>query len=266
MANRGPLLGVAALLAVLGVGTLVGGVVGVGPLAATTPPDQVTDPGEMAARSLQATLDAFSVHLDATLSGTVPGSLGGRPETQIVLDGTTVSADLKPKDAKTQVSVTSPALDFSLDTVTVWDAVWSRNGPDQPWSKASIGSVAASTGLDINPLTLVDRVRVYLAEAGHRPTVRDVPCAGESGTCRHVVINGGADAAALLGALLSGGSASALAAVHTTITVDADSATLRPARVVLDMTNDDGTVDLHLVIDASKWDEPVRIEEPPSGS
>ncbi len=79
MANRGPLVGVAVLVAVLGVLTVVGGVVGVGPLASTTPADQVTDPREMIARSLQSVLDANAVHLDATVSGTVPGALAGSP-------------------------------------------------------------------------------------------------------------------------------------------------------------------------------------------
>ena len=202
MANRGPLLGVAVLVAVLGVLVVVGGVVGVGPLASTTPADQVKDPREMIARSLQSVLDANAVHLDATVSGTIPGALVGRPEQSVVLDGTTAQADLRPRDARTGASVDSPPLGVALETVTVWDGAWYRTPPDGPWSRASLGSAAADAGVDANPLTLVDRLRAWLAEPDMDPTVTDVPCAGESGTCRHIVLDAGTDPAGLLGALL----------------------------------------------------------------
>jgi hypothetical protein len=266
VSNKGPLVGFAALVAVLGIGVTVGGVVGVGPLAATTPPDQVTDPREMIARSLQSTLDAFSVHLDASVSGTIPGALVDRSEGAVVLDGTVVSADLKPRDARTQAAVDSAPLGIDLDTVTVWDSVWSRTAPDGPWTKASLGSVTAGSGLDLNPLTIVDRLRDHLRGAGGRPTVKDVACAGSSGTCRHIVLDAGTDPATLLAALLPDENAAALPVVHTVVTLDSDAATLRPARLVLEMTSEDGSMDLRLVIDASRWDEPVMIEEPPSGS
>ena len=195
MANRGPLMGVAVLVAVLGVLTVVGGVVGVGPLASTTPADQVKDPREMIARSLQTVLDANAVHLDATVSGTIPGTLVAFPEERVVLDGTTAEVDLRPRDARTGASVDSPALGLALETVTVWDGAWYRTPPDGPWSRASLGSAAAAAGVDANPLTLVDRVRAWLADSGMDPTVTDVPCAGESGTCRHIVLDAGTDPA-----------------------------------------------------------------------
>lgn len=265
MSNRGPLVGLATLLAVLGVGVAVGGIVGVGPLAATTPPDQVTDPKEMIARSLQSTLDAFSVHLDVRISGGIPGALAGRLEETVVLDGTSVSADLKPRDARTRASIESAPLGIDLDTVTVWDSVWSRTA-DGPWTKASLGSVMAGSGLDVNPLTIVDRLRDELRRPDYRPTVTDVPCAGESGTCRHIILDAGTDPAGLLAALLPDENAAALPDVRTTMTLDSDVSTLRPAHLVLGMTSDDGSVDLELVLDASGWDAPVQIDEPPAGS
>ena len=42
--------------------------------------------------------------------------------------------------------------------------------------------------------------------------------------------------------------------IRTTLTLDTDAETLRPAHLVLDAVSDDGTVDLHLVLDASGWD------------
>jgi hypothetical protein len=266
VANRGPLVGMAALVAVVGVGVVLGGVIGVGPLAATTPPDQVTDPKEMIARGLQATLDASAAHLDITLTGTVPGALVNHAEPSVTLDGTTSQVDILPKDARTKARVDSPALDIGLDTVTVWDSAWYRTSPDGPWTKASVGGASAEAGVDINPLTLVDRLRSYLARPDLNPTVTDVACASTSGTCRHIVLEAGTDPADILGAFLPDKNSAALPAVRTTITMDADAKTLRPAHLVLAMASDDGSVDLELVIDASKWDEPVQIEEPPKGS
>lgn len=266
MANRGPLLGIAVLVAVVGVMVGVGAAVGVGPLAATPPPDEVTDPKEMIARGLQATLDAQAVHLDASLSGRIPGALLNRPEASVALDGTTATADILPKDAKTRAHVESPPLDISLDTVTVWGDAWYRALPEEPWSKASLGGASAEAGVDINPLTLVDRLRSYLARPDLNPTVTDIACASTSGRCRHIVLEAGRDPATILGALLPDENEAALPAVTTTITFDADAKTLRPAHLVLAMKSDDGTVDLRVVLDASHWDEKVQIEEPPSGS
>jgi hypothetical protein len=259
-------MGLAVLAAVLGVLTLVGGVVGVGPLASTTPADQVKDPREMIARSLQSVLDANAVHLDATVSGAVPGAILGRPEERVALDGTTAQVDLRPRDARTGASVDSPPLGVSLETVTVWDGAWYR-APGGSWSRASLGSAAADAGIDANPLTIVDRLRAWLASSGTEPTVTDIPCAGESGTCRHIVLDAGTDPAVLLGALLPDDGEAALPEVTTSITLDADAGTLRPVRLELDMRSEDGTVDLRIALDASRWDDPgVVIEEPPSGS
>lgn len=264
---RGPLVGLAALLAVVAAAVVVGGALGVGPLAAAVPPDQVKDPREMVARSVQAVLDANAVQLEATLSGTIPGSLVGREEPSVTLDGTTVEGAIRPHDAKTRAHVVSPAVDVDLEGVTVWDGAWYRTPPDGPWTRTSLGSLSAGAGLDINPLTFVDRIRAWMAAEGVTPTVEDVPCAGVSGTCRHLQFEAGTDPAGLLAAVLPEGRAASLPEVATTVTLDSDVSTLRPAHLELDMRSEDGSVDLRLVIDASRWDDPgVVIEEPPSGS
>jgi hypothetical protein len=266
MADRGPLAGFAALVAILGVATLVGALAGVGPLASATAPDQVADPGEMVARSLQATLEASAVHLDATLTGTIPGPLVGRESAAVVLDGTKLSADLRPRDARTQATVVSAPLDLNLETVTVWGDAWYRHGPDQPWTKVSLGSVGAAAGIDINPLTMVDRLRSSVAGSTRRPTLTDVPCASRSGTCHRVVLDLGTDATAILRAALPGARTARVPDVATTVTLDTDAKTLRPAHLLLHIASADGTVDLRLAIDASSWEEPIRIEAPQDGS
>src|SRR6185369_573747 len=166
--------GIAAVAIVALVLFGAGTVFGVGPLAPAVPADKVTNPKEMLARSLQATLDASAVRLDGAISGTIPGALVDRPEASVNLDGTTLQVDIRPKDAKTKAHLASDALDIELDTVTVWDSAWYRGAPEDPWSKASLGGASAEAGVDINPLTLVDRLRNYLAVPGMAPTTRDV--------------------------------------------------------------------------------------------
>ena len=147
MANRGPLLGVGALVGVLVLGTVVGAVAGVGPLARSTPPDQVTDPEEMLARSLQSVIDANVGPPRGDRRRHVPGALLGRPEASVELDGTQAEGDIRPKDAKTRAHVVEiAALGVDLETVTVWDGAWYRTGPDEPWQRVSLGGVASEAG------------------------------------------------------------------------------------------------------------------------
>jgi hypothetical protein len=266
MQNRGPWPAIAAIVVALVV--IVGGgtALGVGPLAATPPPSEVTDPKEMIARSLQATIDANAVHLEGTIAGTIPGALVGRPEAAVTLDGSTVEADLRPKDAKTALHVVSPGLEVDLETITVWDGVWYRTGPDEPWQRATLGGASAEAGVDINPLTLVDRLRSFLATPGIAPVLEEVDCASASGRCHRVTLDAGRDPATILRSMLPPEQAADLPPIRTTLTLDTDAETLRPAHLVLDAVSEDGTVDLHLELDASDWDSAdIVIEEPPTG-
>lgn len=266
MTDRAPILGAAALLAVLAIASLAGSAVGVGPLAPTPSPETVTDPKEMIARSLQAVLDADAVHIDATVDGSIPGAVVGRGEDRVTLDGTTASFDIRPKDAKTRTRVDSPALGIGLDAVTAWDGAWHRSSSTEPWHEESLGAISAGAGVDINPLTFVDRLRAFLARDDLVANVTDVACAGASGRCHHVVLDAGTDPAAILGAMLPGNGGATLPPARTTLTLDTDTGSLRPAHLELDIASANGTVDLHLVVDASDWDGDIRIEEPTAGS
>ncbi len=266
MQNRNPLPIIGAAILVVLVLAVGGTAVGFGPLAATLAPSEVTDPKEMIARSLQATIDATSVHLEGTLSGTIPGALVERSEASVNLDGSTVEADLRPKDAKTALHVVSTGLEVDLETITVWDGVWYRTGPDDPWQRATLGGASAEAGVDINPLTLVDRLRAFLATPGIAPVLEEVECASASGRCHRITLDAGRDPATILRAMLPPEQAADLPPIRTTLTLDTDMETLRPAHLVLDAVSEDGTVDLHLELDASDWDaEDIVIEEPPAG-
>ncbi|HEY3336495.1 MAG TPA: hypothetical protein VGK16_14775 [Candidatus Limnocylindrales bacterium] len=267
MGNRGPLPLISAAILVVLVLVIGGTALGFGPLGATPPPSQVTDPKEMVARSLQAVIDAQAVHLEGTLSGTIPGSLVERDETTVSLDGSIVAGDLRPKDAKTSTTLTSPGLGVDVAAISVWDGVWYRTGPDDPWQRASLGGASAQAGVDINPLSLVDRLRSYLASPGIAPTLEDVTCASGSGRCHRVTLDAGTDPALILRAMLPTDQAATLPSVSTTMTLDTDVETLRPAHLVIDAVSDDGTVAIHLVLDASHWDDPaITIAEPSAGA
>ena len=80
------------------------------------------------------------------------------------------------------------------------------------------------------------------------------------------MLDAGRDPATILSALLPDDGAAALPPVSTTLTLDSDTTTLRPVHLVLELRSDDGAVDVRIVVDASRWDEDLVIEEPPSGS
>ena len=262
MSARGPLATLAVLGIVAGIVLGAGTVAGVGPLATAVPPDRVTDPGEMLARSLQATLDASAVHLEGRVSGHLPGALLDRPEPSVSLDGTMLEGDARPRDGRTRAHVTSPGLDLVLDTVTVWNDAWYRTASDGPWERASLGAASAGVGVDINPLTLVDRLRSYLSTPGLHPTVRDVACASASGRCREIRLDAGSDPAGILAALLPNERSANLPAVDTVVTLQTDRATLRPAKLLVDAASADGSLVVHLVLVTSRWDTDLRIDEP----
>jgi hypothetical protein len=259
-----PLLRVAVIAAVVAVLLGVGGANGVGPLATVTPPEQVTDPREMLARSLQAVIDANSVHLAFALAGQAPGPLFGRTEASTTVDGSTLVVDARPQDARTRAHAASPAFGISLDTVTVWDSLYTRTEATGAWTKGSVGVATQGWGIDLNPLTLVDRLRAWLAAPGTAaPSERDVACAAPSGRCREIRLDAGAEPANVLTGILPGGRAIILGPTTTTLVLQSDVTTLRPAHLELRVASADGAVDLAITVDATAWDQPSVIDEPP---
>jgi hypothetical protein len=256
------LIQVAVAMAAVALLALAGGAAGVGPLAATMPPEKVTDPKEMVARSLQATLYANAVHLDGTLTGTIPGSLVEHPEAAVALDGSTISIDIRPKDAKTKAHIESPGLALSLDTVTVWNDAWYRFAAATAWTKTTAGDASAKAGVDINPLTFVDRLRSFLDAPDIVATASEVACASASGRCHEIRLDAGTDPARILASVLPDGRGANLPSIPVTVTLDTDALTLRPAHLVIEGRSADGAVVLMLVLDASRWDGEVVIDQP----
>ena len=265
MRDRGPwptlALGAAVVIVALGVGR----VNGVGPLAASPAPQTVTDPREMVARSFQAVLDADAVHLDGTLTGAIPGTLVDRPEKTVSLAGSKLSIDIRAHDARTQAHLVIPALDLSLDTVTVWNDAWYRYSATAAWTRTTAGDASAKAGVDVNPLTFVDRLREFLAGPLISASEKEVACASASGHCHEVLVNAGPDPSRILGAALPDGRGVELPDVPIIVTLDTDAVTLRPQHLEIIGASCDGTVTFDLVLDASQWNGAVTIDQPPGG-
>jgi hypothetical protein len=233
----------------------------VGPLALVTPPDRITDPKEMLARSLQAVLDASSVHVDGSLEGRVPGRLVERDDAVVDLGGASLAADLRPRDARSRAHVAVPALAIEIDAVTVWTTAWVRSG-DDAWQPLPVSDATAGSGVDVNPLTLVDRLRSYLATSGRTPVAWDTACASPSGRCHEVRLDAGTDPAGILIGMLPGAGSASVSQVTSVVALRTDCKTLRPQSLVVTASSADGSIDLRLTLWFSDWDAPTRIDEP----
>jgi hypothetical protein len=253
--------GALGLLVVLVLAVGIGAFAGVGPLAGVTPASSVTDPREMAARALQAVIDADAVHLDMQVTGSLPATLVGLDDDLVDLEGTIADADIPPREAKTRLHLEVPAAAIDLDTVSSWDALWYRTAPGGTWTRGSIGEVASATGLDANPITLVDSLRAALARLPV-PDVDEIACGSESGTCRLVTIDAGTAAGDVVRRSVLAGSGVTLPPLFVTVSLQADAETLRPYQLDVDVLSLDGSADMRLGVEFSGWNEAVHIEEP----
>lgn len=247
----------------------VGAANGVGPLARVTPASEVADPREMLARSLQAVIDASSVRVELALAGTAPGEAVGRAGGAVALDGARAVIELRPQDARSHAVAGGGPLGARVEALTSWDTLAYRVG-DGPWTRGSLGGVASGTGLDLNPLTLVGRLRDWLARPGAPAvTSAEVPCGAPSGRCHRVEVALGPEAVhALLGALsgaASGGASAAVGETPARLVLLTDAETLRPVRLDVEGRSADGTVAVSLRAEFALWDLPSVIADPPAG-
>lgn len=273
-------MAIVASLVALALG--VGAANGVGPLARVTPASEVADQREMLARSLQAVIDASSVRVEVALAGTAPGEAVGRAGGAVALDGARAVIDLRPQDARSHAVAGGGPLGAPVEAVTSWDTLAYRVG-DGPWTRGSLGGVASGTGLDLNPLTLVGRLRDWLARPGAPAvTSAEVPCGAPSGRCHRVEVALGPEAVrallevalgpeavhALLGALpgaASGGASAAVGEPPARLVLLTDAETLRPVRLDVEGRSADGTVAVSLRAEFTLWDLPSVIPDPPAG-
>lgn len=253
----------AAMAAVALVVTLVvvlGTAFRVGPFGAQ-PAAAITDPEEILASALQALLDAESVHLSVELEGALPGGLVGA-DRDIGLAGDTVEAALDIAAVRSVILIDAGgAAGPELELRTAFDRAWHRSGTG-PWASIAVSDVFDVGAVDLNPLTLVERVRAYLEE---RPDARisrgsDVPCVG--GVCRVVTYEAGPDPLGLAAAILPAERAGHLPDGDVTLTVQAERTTLRPVVAFLEIRDPDGLLIAAAAIRFRDWNDPVPFDEP----
>jgi hypothetical protein len=225
----------------------------------------LTDPTEIVTAALKATESAKSVHLDATLDGTINVDLtGSGTATDLPLNGTTAAADVDMAGGKAHATFAIPAfLNLNGEVIQIGETSYlktSLTGPQFETQKAT-------DSLPVDPTDaagIVDDVGDFLSADGVDPVKgEDVDCGGER--CYTVSIELTPEELAALGA----GQAEALglpldigaASLAITIRVEKNTYHLAGVTTVASL-GEQGTLTLNLTL--AKWDQPMDISPPPA--
>jgi hypothetical protein len=225
----------------------------------------LTDPTEIVTAALKATESAKSVHLDATLDGSINADLtGSGTATELPLNGTTATADVDMAGGKAHATFAIPAfLNLNGELIQIGETSYVKTSLTGPQFEAQ----QATDSLPVDPTDasgIVDEVGDFLAKDGVDPVKGDdVDCGGKR--CYTVSIELtpeelaalGAGQAETLGLPLDVGAAS----LAITIRVEKDTYHLGGVTIVASL-GEQGTLTLNLTM--SRWDEPMDISPPPA--
>jgi len=214
----------------------------------------ISDPKEIITKAFEAIQKAKTVHIDATVDGTLnPVLLGLGQAGDIALAGTTlgIDADLANKNLKLTASV--PALlGMTADIIVI--------GPDT-YTKVSLSGdkyVKSSTGATspTDPAIAIAELKTFLDRPEVKATKKDDASCG-SKSCYTIQVD--LDAAALKA--LVPGTDLGDATVSLAILVEKD--TLYPASFTV--TAKGSTIgDLTIKLNLSNWDKAVDVTAPPA--
>ncbi len=226
----------------------------------------LTDPREIVTAAVRSAQAAKSVHVDATLDGSIKADLSGSGGSgaEISLTGTTAAADIDLMAGSADATFAVPALlGLSGELIQIGDTSYVKTTltGDKFQSQKAIDS------LPVNPTdskSLVDSIGEALAQPGVDPVKgEDVACG--STQCYTVKIDLTPDEISKLGG--DGAAASALpidlgaASLSLTIRVEKTSTRLAGLAATAAM-GDQGSITLGLTF--SKWDEGVTVSAPPA--
>jgi len=226
----------------------------------------LTDPKEIVTAALRTSQAAKSVHLEATLDGSINADLSGSGAAgaPIALTGTTASADVDIAAGNAHATFTVPALlGLTGELIQIGDTSYFKTSltGDKFQSQKAVDS------LPVNPTdtkSIVDNVSEFLTKPGVDPVKGDDVACGST-QCYTVKIElTPAELNALGG---TGAAASELpvdlssASLALTITVEKDSNRLAGLAVSAAM-GDQGSLSVNLAF--SKWDQPVTVSAPPA--
>lgn len=244
---------------------LTGLAIALGACSAGSSLPALTDPTEIITAALKSTEGAKSVHIDATLDGSISADLtgGGGPAPSLPLTGTTASADVDMASGKAHVTFAVPAfLNLSGDLIQI--------GPTS-YVKTSLGgplyeTQQAADSLPVDPADaagIFDNVGDFLTADGVDPVKGDdVDCGGKQ--CYTVQIELSPDELAGLGAVPMASELPidiSAASLAITIRVEKDTYHLAGIKTALSL-GDQGSLTFDLSL--SKWDQSMDISPPPA--
>jgi hypothetical protein len=243
---------------------LAGLAIVVGACGSPTLPE-LTDPNAIVTAALKAAEGAKSVHIDATVDGTINADLtGSGTGTDLPLNGTTAAADVDMAGGKAHATFAIPAvLNLNGELIQIGETTYVKTSLTGPQYE----SQDATDSLPVDPTDasgIVDDVGDFLAADGVDPVKgEDVDCGGKR--CYSVSIELtpeelaalGADQTAPAGLPIDLGAAS----LAITIRVEKDTYHLGGVTIVASL-GEQGTLTLNLTL--SRWDQPMDISPPPA--
>jgi LppX_LprAFG lipoprotein len=225
----------------------------------------LTDPTAIITAALTSTEAAKSVHLEATIDGSMtvamPGS--GGAAAPFKLDGTTAAADLDIAGAAAKVTFNAPAL-FNLagELIVVDGKAYLKT--TLQGDKYNVIDLGQNLPVDpSNPGSIVDNLGDFLLKPGVDPVKGDDVACG-SKQCYTVKADLTADELAALGV----GAATGLpvdltgASLAVTVRVEKDLPNHLAGLTFVVTTGDGNALTLDAIL--SRWDEPVSIAAPPA--
>ena len=245
------------------IGLLAGAAVAIAACGSPSLP-ALTDPTEIITAALTATEGAKSVHVEATLDGSISADLtGSGSTTDLPLTGTTASADVDMAGGKAHATIAVPALlNFNADVIQIGETTYLKSSLSGPQYE----SMEATDELPVDPTDasgIFDDLGDFLLADGVDPVKgEDVDCGGKQ--CYTVMIEltpqelaalGGAGAAAMIPLDVSD------ASLAFTVRVEKDTYHLAGITTVASL-GAQGTLTLDVAL--SKWDQPFDISPPPA--
>jgi hypothetical protein len=226
----------------------------------------LTDPTEIVTAALASTEAAKSVHLDATLDGTMsiamPGA--GGAAAPIKLDGTTAAADLDIAGGAAKVTFTAPALfNVTGELIAVDGTIYLKTSLQGP--QYEVLDLAQSLPIDpSNTSSLVDALGDFLLRPGVDPVKGDDVACG-SAQCYTVTADLTAEELASLGL---GGTVPGMpvditgASLAVTVRVEKDLPHHLAGLTFVVTTGDANALTIDAIL--SRWDGSVSISAPPA--
>lgn len=220
----------------------------------------IADPAEILAKSVTALQDAKSVHLEATVEGTIKLDLTGTGSGgDIALTGTKLVADVDIKGGNLKANLAVPALlGMTADVVVVGTDTYLRSsfGGDK-YAKSSTTDLGVPVDPG-NPGASIAALKDWLAKPGVDPKkLADTACGSKQ--CYQVEIDLTAEELKALMPNASG--APGDGGIVLTILVERDSLKLAGATIKV-TSSEVGDLTLKLVM--SNWDAALTITAPPA--